>query len=91
MVLRCSFDWIVLQIYCAIRRSGCRIWHTIQSFQWTAVTAVTAHRTRFLCNYARRSREVKAGIPCSSGAGRRGFDPRQLRRTKRAFFPPLAI
>ncbi len=23
--------------------------------------------------------------------GRRGFDPRQLRRTKRAFFPPLAI
>jgi hypothetical protein len=40
---------------------------------------------------ARRSREVKACIPCSSGAGRRGFDPRQPRRTKRAFFPPLAI
>ncbi len=34
------------------------------------------------------SREVKGGIPCSSGAGRRGFDPRQLRRTTRAFFPP---
>ncbi len=27
--------------------------------------------------YARSSREVKAGIPCSIGAGRRGFDPRQ--------------
>jgi hypothetical protein len=40
---------------------------------------------------AHRSREIKAGIPCSSGAGRRGFDPRQLHRTKRAFFPPLAI
>jgi hypothetical protein len=26
--------------------------------------------------YARHSREVKASIPCSSGAGRRGFDPR---------------
>ncbi len=39
----------------------------------------------------RRGREVKAGIPHSSGVGRRGFDPRQLRRTKRAFFPPLAI
>ncbi len=26
---------------------------------------------------ARSSREVKAGIPCSFGAGRRGFDPRQ--------------
>ncbi len=25
----------------------------------------------------RSSREVKAGIPCSIGAGRRGFDPRQ--------------
>ncbi len=37
------------------------------------------------------TREVKAGIPCSSGAGRRGFNPRQLRRTKHAFFPPLAI
>ncbi len=36
-------------------------------------------------------REVKAGAPCSSGAGRRGFDPRQLLRTRRAFFPPLAI
>jgi hypothetical protein len=23
--------------------------------------------------------------------GRRGFDPLELRRTKRAFFPPLAI
>jgi hypothetical protein len=34
---------------------------------------------------------VKADIPCSLGGGRRGFDPRQLRRTKRAFFPPLAI
>jgi hypothetical protein len=39
----------------------------------------------------RRGREVKAGIPHSSGVGRRGFDPRQLRRTKHAFFPPLAI
>jgi hypothetical protein len=26
-----------------------------------------------------------------SGAGWRGFDPRQLRRTKCAFFPPWAI
>jgi hypothetical protein len=43
------------------------------------------------CFNAPRSREVKAGIPCSSGAGRRGFNPRQLRRTKSAFFPPLAI
>ncbi len=25
----------------------------------------------------RGTREVKAGIPCSIGAGRRGFDPRQ--------------
>jgi hypothetical protein len=41
--------------------------------------------------YAPRSREVKAGIPCSSGVGWRGFDPRQPRRTKRALFPPLAI
>jgi hypothetical protein len=39
----------------------------------------------------RRGREVKAGIPHSSGVGRRGFDPHQLRRTKRAFFPPSAI
>ncbi len=39
----------------------------------------------------RRGREVKASIPHSSGMGRRGFDPRQLRRTKRAFFPSLAI
>jgi hypothetical protein len=39
----------------------------------------------------RRGREVKAGIPHSSGVGQRGFDPRQLRRTKRAFLPPLAI
>ncbi len=36
-------------------------------------------------------RLVKADIPCSLGGGRRGFDPRQLRRKKRAFFPPLAI
>jgi hypothetical protein len=41
--------------------------------------------------YAPRSQEVKADIPCCSGAGQRGFDPRQLRRTKRAFLPPLAI
>jgi hypothetical protein len=34
---------------------------------------------------------VKADIPCSLGGGRRGFDPSQLRRTKRAFFPPWAI
>ncbi len=27
--------------------------------------------------HARSSREVKAGIPCSIGAGRRGFDSRQ--------------
>ncbi len=27
--------------------------------------------------HASSSREVKAGIPCSIGAGRRGFDPRQ--------------
>jgi hypothetical protein len=40
---------------------------------------------------APRSREVKAGIPFSSRAGQRGFDPFQIRRTKRAFFPPLAI
>jgi hypothetical protein len=46
---------------------------------------------RRLCIHAPRSGEVEAGIPCSSRAGRRGFDPRQLRRTKRAFFPPLAI
>jgi hypothetical protein len=39
---------------------------------------------------ARRSREVKAGIPCSYGAGRRGFYPCQPQRTKLAFFPPLA-
>jgi hypothetical protein len=39
--------------------------------------------------HARRGREVKAGISRSSGVGRRGFDPRQLRHTKRAFFPPL--
>ena len=35
--------------------------------------------------------KVKAGVPNSSGVGRRGFDPRQLQRTKRTFFPPLAI
>jgi hypothetical protein len=35
--------------------------------------------------HAPHSREVKAGIPCSSGAGRRGFDTRQFRRTKRAW------
>jgi hypothetical protein len=40
---------------------------------------------------ADRGRVVKADIPCSLGGGRRGFDPCQLRRTKRAFFPPLAI
>ena len=28
-------------------------------------------------NCSRSSRKVKAGIPCSFGAGRRGFDPRQ--------------
>ncbi len=39
----------------------------------------------------RSGRMVKAGIPHSSGVGRRGFDPRQLRRTKRAFFPLFAI
>jgi hypothetical protein len=33
----------------------------------------------------------QADIPCSLGGGRRGFDPCQLRRTKRAFIPPLAI
>ena len=33
-----------------------------------------------------RGRVVKADILCSLGGGRRGFDPRQLRRTKRAFF-----
>jgi hypothetical protein len=38
-----------------------------------------------------RGQVVKADIPCSFGSGRRGFDPRHLRRTKRAFFPPLAI
>jgi hypothetical protein len=32
-----------------------------------------------------RGRVVGAGIPHSSGVGRRGFDPRQLRRTKCAF------
>jgi hypothetical protein len=36
-------------------------------------------------------RELKAGMPRSSGVGRRGFDPRQIRRTKRAFFQLLAI
>ncbi len=41
--------------------------------------------------YADRGRVVKADIPCSLGGGRRGFDPRQLQRTKRAFFQPLAI
>ena len=35
-----------------------------------------------------RGRVVMADIPCSLGGGRRGFDPRQPRRTKRAFFPP---
>jgi hypothetical protein len=30
---------------------------------------------------ADRGRVVKADIPCSRGGGRRGFDPRQLRRT----------
>jgi hypothetical protein len=30
-------------------------------------------------------------VDFAAGVGRRGFDPRQLRRTKRAFFPPLAI
>ncbi len=40
---------------------------------------------------ARRGRVVKVGIPRSSGVGRRGFDPRLLRRTTRAFFPPLTI
>ncbi len=47
------------------------------------------HPNNFIINF--RSREVKAGIACSSGAGRRGFDPHQLQRTTRAFFPPLAI
>jgi hypothetical protein len=36
-----------------------------------------------------RSREVKAGMLCFSGASRRGFDHRQTRRTKRAFFGDL--
>ena len=50
------------------------------------------HECIMICiSYAPRGREVKAGIPRSSGVGRRGFDPRQLRRTKRAFFQPLAI
>ena len=35
-----------------------------------------------------RGRVVMADIPCSLGGGRRGFNPRQPRRTKRAFFPP---
>ena len=33
----------------------------------------------------------KGGHTLLLRGGRRGFDPRQLRRTKRAFFPPLAI
>ncbi len=40
---------------------------------------------------AYRGRVVKVDIPCSLGGGQRGFNPRQLRRTKRAFIPPLAI
>ena len=41
--------------------------------------------------YRNHGRVVMADIPCSPGGGRCGFDPRQPRRTKRAFFPPLAI
>jgi hypothetical protein len=37
------------------------------------------HVLTCMCLYARHSREVKAGIPCSSGAGRLGFDPRGVR------------
>jgi hypothetical protein len=33
----------------------------------------------------------KGGYTLLLRGGRRGFDPRQLRRTKRAFFPPLVI
>jgi hypothetical protein len=37
------------------------------------------HVSACMCLYASHSREVKAGIPCSSGAGRRGFDPHGVR------------
>ncbi len=30
---------------------------------------------QYMSRYNSSSREVKAGIPCSIGAGRRGFDP----------------
>ncbi len=38
---------------------------------------ITASHSSFDIVDARSSREVKAGIPCSIGAGWRGFDPRQ--------------
>ena len=41
--------------------------------------------------YAPPSLVGKGGNTLPLRGGRRGFDPRQLRRTKRAFFPPLAI
>ena len=37
------------------------------------------HVSACMCLYVSHSREVKAGIPCSSGAGRRGFYPRGVR------------
>ncbi len=94
--------WLPARGPCTIEVEQCRWWLGVLGQAVLGISKMSLLNNHAICHVQRfnqatgglrppRSREVKAGIPCSSGAGRCGFDPRQLRRTKRVFFPPLAV
>ncbi len=76
---------------------GISLQDAIEVKQWHNIH-IGHHKTRILQIYRYTILYIDIVHCIGQGAhtlllrgGRRGFDPRQPRRTKRAFFPPLAI
>jgi hypothetical protein len=83
--------WIIVLMNCTTGHCVGALLSENSTLFFVSCISHPKHKKRLGSENADRGRVVKADIPCSLGGGRHGFDPRQLRRTKRAFIPLLAI
>ncbi len=63
----------------------------VSSFQFDHSSIFNSKKSNLMIYSLRPSLVGKSGHTLLLRVGRSGFDPRQFRRTQRAFFPPLAI